>query len=516
MGIVDRINSNLESLYNTDDPIYQSFIANKNGTIPSIISKPTDIDIGAIASQIEYLRMLSICLVRQLFLDEASGDFLKYQLNDFFNSLKLEDETDIEWVQRTIATIFSQKVSRATIINALMPYSSQEPIISNIIQESAFADFSFADIYIAGKVTEIETTIRDYTQWEELIQPNTNARYAIAYGEGIFVAVSWAGSNRITRSTDNGETWSQINAPEDNSWLSIAYGDGVFISLANNGTNRIMRSEDLGLTWDLVVAPENNKWLSIAYGDGVFVGVSQDGTNRIMRSEDLGLTWTAVTAPQANRWFSITFGNGTFVAVSLDGTNRSMYSDDLGVTWNLSTPPTSADWYAIAYGEGVFVAIALSGTNKTMRSIDNGRTWNQISANPDANPWRAIAYGGGYFIAVSSAFSDRVMYSKDLGLSWHASLASPDTSGWYGIAFGNNFFVATAVDGKIMRNFYEEILTPTLIYILPAIAENYQSSYFTIKITLFDTANEDIWTIQNILDKIIAAGISYILIIQYT
>lgn len=159
MGIVDRINNNLNTLYDVNNDIYKSLICDKDGTIPETITIPTDIDIGAIASQIEYLRLLSIFLIRQLFLDEATGEFLKYQLNEFFDSLQLEDETDVEWVQRTIATVFQPKVSRASIIYALRPYSSQEPEIVNVFQESAFADFCFSDVYNSGMLTMPDGTV---------------------------------------------------------------------------------------------------------------------------------------------------------------------------------------------------------------------------------------------------------------------------------------------------------------------------------------------------------------------
>lgn len=160
MGIVDRINNNLRTLYDVDnDQIYKSLICDKDGTIPGTITKPTDIDIGVIASGIEYLRLLSIDLIDQLYVDDATGEFLKYQLEDFFSSLRLEDETDVEWVQRTIATVMQQKLSNASIIYSLRPYSSQEPEISNVIQESAFADFSFADVTNSGSYTMADGTL---------------------------------------------------------------------------------------------------------------------------------------------------------------------------------------------------------------------------------------------------------------------------------------------------------------------------------------------------------------------
>lgn len=148
--IVERLNDDLKLLFNIDDPVYKSFICDKDGTIPTTITKPTDIDIGAIASLKEFLRLLSTSLLKQIFIDQASDEFLTYTLNEFFNSLKLEGETDAEWIQRTISKVFNPKVSHAAIIVALRPYSSQEPEITNVSTESAFADFSFADVYISG------------------------------------------------------------------------------------------------------------------------------------------------------------------------------------------------------------------------------------------------------------------------------------------------------------------------------------------------------------------------------
>jgi len=158
--ITDRINNNLAAIYDTEnDVLYKTLISNKNGTIPTTILKPTDIDLGAKASMLEYLRRLSINLVTQMYIDQAEAEFLTYILNNFFDSLQLEDETDSEWIQRVIATVFQNKVSNASIIYYLRPYSTIEPMITNIIQESAYADFSFADAYNSGSYTMSDGTL---------------------------------------------------------------------------------------------------------------------------------------------------------------------------------------------------------------------------------------------------------------------------------------------------------------------------------------------------------------------
>ena len=231
------------------------------------------------------------------------------------------------------------------------------------------------DINLYGVVYDEIENVNDsikklaYLNWNKALSAEQNQWYSVAYGDGIFVAVSIDGTNQVMRSVDLGLTWSAIAASEVNPWVSIAYGGGVFISVAFDGTNRIMRSTDLGLTWSAIAASEANSWRSIAYGNRVFVAVSSDGTNRVMYSTDLGLTWVSVLVSEAIFWQSITYGNGVFVAVSKDGIKRVMISTDLGLTWVNIVPSEQNSWVSITYRDGVFVAVAYDGTNRVMRSL---------------------------------------------------------------------------------------------------------------------------------------------------
>jgi hypothetical protein len=153
--ITDRINNNLLALFDPEnDDIYKALISDQDGTIPTTVSKPTDFDVGVIGSQIEYLRQLSITLLKQIYLDEADSEFLEYTLNTFFDSFQSNNESDADWLQRVINTVFSQKVSKASIIFLMRPYSpGGEPEVTNIITDNAFADYSYCDIYSSGNTT---------------------------------------------------------------------------------------------------------------------------------------------------------------------------------------------------------------------------------------------------------------------------------------------------------------------------------------------------------------------------
>jgi hypothetical protein len=49
------------------------------------------------------------------------------------------------------------------------------------------------------------------------------------------------------RSVDNGVTWTAVAAAEANTWYSVAYGNGVWVAVSYNGTNRVMTSVDASI-----------------------------------------------------------------------------------------------------------------------------------------------------------------------------------------------------------------------------------------------------------------------------
>ena len=81
----------------------------------------------------------------------------------------------------------------------------------------------------------------------------------------------------------DGTTWTARSAAEANQWRSVMYGNGVFVAVSQNGTNRVMTSPD-GTTWTARSAAEATTWVGVTYGNGVFVAVANLGTNRVMTS----------------------------------------------------------------------------------------------------------------------------------------------------------------------------------------------------------------------------------------
>lgn len=211
--------------------------------------------------------------------------------------------------------------------------------------------------------------------------------------------------------------------PQNSAWRSVTYGNGLFVAVSRVGTQRVMTSPD-GITWASRTTPVNQGWTSVTYGsaarsgNGLFVAVSGDGSgNRVMTSPD-GITWSSQASAANLLWLGVTYGNGLFVAVGTLGsaTQRVMTSPD-GMTWALRTNPGNNTWRSVAYGAGTFVAVADTGTNRMLTS-SNGITWAASAAPEDAGQWLSVVYANGVFVAVSTTAPNRVMISNTVQSQW--------------------------------------------------------------------------------------------------
>ncbi|MFZ4112249.1 MAG: hypothetical protein ACOYKG_03620, partial [Ilumatobacteraceae bacterium] len=150
----------------------------------------------------------------------------------------------------------------------------------------------------------------------------------IALVLGLIGVAACSGSSSSTSRQKNSviETagiWTPRTSAANNRWISVAYGEGLFVAVSESGDgDRVMTSPD-GITWTSQTSAADNYWSSVTYGNGLFVAVSVSGDgNRVMTSPD-GITWTSQTSAANNSWSSVTYGNGLFVAVSSDGVMTS-------------------------------------------------------------------------------------------------------------------------------------------------------------------------------------------------
>ena len=265
--------------------------------------------------------------------------------------------------------------------------------------------------------------------WSVQTPAESNWWNSVAYGNGVFVAVSSGGTHQAMTSPD-GATWTAQTAPSG-SWEALTFGNGLFVAVAGNGTNRLMTSPD-GVTWT-ARSVEQSAWAGVTYGNGLFVAVAYSGSSRVMTSPD-GVTWTTRSVEQ-NDLSDVAYGNGLFVAVGSGGTNRVVTSPD-GVNWTGRSATEANIWTGVGFGNGLFVAVAMTGTNRVMTSPD-GETWTAQSV--EQNQWLTVTYGNGLFVAVAMNGTNRVMTSPD-GETW--TMRSVPATMWTSVTYARGLFVA--------------------------------------------------------------------------
>lgn len=277
----------------------------------------------------------------------------------------------------------------------------------------------------------------DGENWESVDFPLNGGWNAIAYGNGMFVAVDTglaavtvSGSTmhgaittkKVAYSSD-GKNWTEAELPSATTDRRIAYGNGRFVVIS---ASKATYSAD-AVTWSTgVKLPQPGRtatYRNIAYGAGKFVAVADrqkktssmgvdlgetEPTNVAAYSAD-GKTWTAVTLPKSGYWDAIAYDdtNGRFVIAA--GT-VVLYSDD-GITWKAATSPI--DIGAVIAANGRFVAIPTSSSSAGAYS-DDGITWTETTL-PEEKSWKSLVYGNGKFYAFAS--SDTYAVSED-GINW--------------------------------------------------------------------------------------------------
>lgn len=161
-NIAKVVNKYLRALYDIEHEIYKSVISDENGIASPTVNNPMDYNIGAIAGVLEWNRNLTLSLINQLFLNQATGKFLNLQAHDQIGIVRYYGESDVDYAKRVADFIIAPKISPASIIYYLRPYSEDEPIILEGRQDSMFADVSFSD-----NITEfqIETPGQYFEHW---------------------------------------------------------------------------------------------------------------------------------------------------------------------------------------------------------------------------------------------------------------------------------------------------------------------------------------------------------------
>ena len=294
------------------------------------------------------------------------------------------------------------------------------------------------NLYVAvGEGTIL--TSADGKSWSVGLSRTDVDLYSVAYGNNTYVAVGGIGGYGTIMTSPDGVTWTSLSSGIS-TFYGIAFGNGIFVAVS---TNYSWCSTD-GSIW--TTGSFRGGWAGggITFGNNIFVAV---GINGSIQTTNDGITWTAQTAPGItySTFTGVTYGNNIFVAVCYDG--DTITSSD-GITWTERILPSdSIQLRKVAWGGNIAVAV---GDYGTIITSPDGKTWTELSSGTSV--WLTnVSYGNNTFVAVGSTPSGSTILSSTDGVSWTSR--SPSTSSRLeGVAYGNNIFVAVGA-GKIMTSY---------------------------------------------------------------
>lgn len=190
----------------------------------------------------------------------------------------------------------------------------------------------------------------------------STAAKPIAAGNSTFTILPYNTANG-RYSTDGGVTWANSTGYTSDAWQAIAYGNGVFVAVASNATNTTAASSTNGITFTSLAVPDlgyagARQLNNVEYGNGTWCITSSIGSNSTSAylthafSTDL-ITWTTT---------SITGNTTTNAGVNLAGyagannewfnMSRNGYGTRFVATANTTAftlPLVTSQWGAIPY-----------------------------------------------------------------------------------------------------------------------------------------------------------------------
>ena len=208
--------------------------------------------------------------------------------------------------------------------------------------------------------------------------------------------------------------------PAAAAWYGLAYGNGLFVALSTSTT---AASSTDGITWALRTMVSTGSWFNATYGNNVFVAINGAASGTTSAYSTDGITWTTSTLPVASTWLGLTYGTGLFIAstnLSTSATTAASSTD--GITWTLRTLNgiagsggglASMPSYSFNISNYIGTSVQpITATTYTVLATDKFLVFNTTAActvtlpNPGLYPGREIFMKQIAAFAVSSASSN--------------------------------------------------------------------------------------------------------------
>jgi len=323
--------------------------------------------------------------------------------------------------------------------------------------------------------------------------PSSATWHAVAYANGLFVAIARSTSTSFATSPD-GITWTERTVPSG-AYYAIIYANNLWVAVGNG----VCVTSTDGITWTARTMAGNMG--TIAYGRGLFVafgagkfGGSYSGATTYYTSPD-GITWTSRTCTSMG-YADVVFDGFSFLAspyVSNTGGTYSYwyFSADGGLTFpGYAYNPTGTAVYGqslvrfknrlVYSGDGpIFVQdsnISGVGGSTAYPSIQG---WSLVGL-PTPGAW-CLCQAGEWLFAMCQSF-DHPLYATVDGLTWRAVASIPFTLDFTNtaqkMAYGNGRLVITL--GTASQNLYT-LDVDTTKFRVPNVPARTEADRFYIK-----------------------------------
>lgn len=251
--------------------------------------------------------------------------------------------------------------------------------------------------------------------------------FASTFGNNRFVAVAFSAAD--VAYSGNGLTWNKASLPATGYWVGIAYGNGLYVAISQAG--QVAYSSDC-INWTAATLPNTSvTWGNIAFGNGVFVAIAPASPSVIAYSTD-GANWTVATGTSNLKLGGcIAFVNGRFMVSTLGymGTSTD------GASWTVNT--CAKTFSALSYVGTKYIGFENGGG---LYYSSNGASWTAVS---DFNVTSNALFATSLSEAVAVVWgSKQALYTSD-GVNWSVSNL-PSINEWQAVTFGNGRFVAIA------------------------------------------------------------------------
>lgn len=193
--------------------------------------------------------------------------------------------------------------------------------------------------------------------------------YAIAYGNGYWVAVGSAGN--LWYATSLGGTWTSNDIVTGSSLQAVHYDNGYWV-VGSAAGQLYYRATDPTGTWTTGATTGTSPINAIKYANGYWVALCNTGGATYYSADPTAGSWTLNTISTAS-WFHAHYANGYWVFVGSSGKTYYRATDPTGAFTGIANGSESL--LGVTYANGYWVTVGTGGAVYYKNSTTPSSPW---------------------------------------------------------------------------------------------------------------------------------------------